>query len=458
MCSSEDTPELIRGLGRQEWAGILDKLADIGLLRKTKGGDYVAHPTLPWFFNNSLRLTFADHLIWLERTFTAVYKQASLEFNELFNINTRLAMSVLRSEEENLLYALRLALRHRCWDGAEGLLYGLNRLFTTQYRWAEWEQIIGSLESRIAGASARALARQKNLRRAIQGYKAQIFRYFGDVRSARVIDTELLEDYAPDDHNLATALYNIGESAHREGNQEEAKRHYLQCLAIERRINDKLNQARTRNSLGAVAQAQSQWTEAEHWYVQSLPLKEELGDEKGRVRTLNNIGTLAEGEGKLTEASLWYLQSLDIVRDMDDRPEECQILQNLGALAGEQEQWQEAERWLRQGLAIAENIHDDRTKAFIFHNLGNVALAQEAIDEAERWYRQSLAIRECIGDEHGKAETLFQLALIAEIRGNREEAVRLCQQAESIFKRFNDQYALEKVRQFLQRIQSGVQS
>ena len=73
MSAADNAPELLRGLGHDDWRRMLDTAAEVGLLRREGEGYYTVHPALPWFFHDLLRGAFPDHLDALERTFAAVY-------------------------------------------------------------------------------------------------------------------------------------------------------------------------------------------------------------------------------------------------------------------------------------------------------------------------------------------------------------------------------------------------
>src|SRR5205085_10399391 len=96
---ADGAPDVIKGLGRAEWIQILDKAAEVGLLRRLDEGYYTVHPALPWFFHDLLRESFPAHLEWLEKTFAAVYGVYGNHLSNLFETEAEFAMSLLRAEE-----------------------------------------------------------------------------------------------------------------------------------------------------------------------------------------------------------------------------------------------------------------------------------------------------------------------------------------------------------------------
>src|SRR5947207_14139325 len=73
MSAADNAPELLRGLGRDDWRRMLDTAAAVGLLRRVEEGYYTVHPALPWFFHDLVREAFPDRLDTLERIFSEAY-------------------------------------------------------------------------------------------------------------------------------------------------------------------------------------------------------------------------------------------------------------------------------------------------------------------------------------------------------------------------------------------------
>jgi tetratricopeptide (TPR) repeat protein len=415
ICEVEGAPELLAGLGPDEWLGRLDKATEVGLLRGVGQGYYTVHPALPWFFHDLLRETFPDRVAWFEGAFSGVYASYGGYLDGLFKTNTQLAMNLLGAEENNLVYALRLARQREGWDDVSGILFGIRNLYTTQDRWVEWERLVAGVEAEITDGRGEPLPGRESLWRGILGFQAEIADYVRDFEKAQGIYLRLKEHYegAGDDHNVAVALHQLGRIAEERRQFDEAERWYRQSLEIEERIGDEHGQAKALHQLGMIAEERRQFDEAERWYRQSLEIKERLGNEHGQASTLHQLGMIAQ----------------------------------------ERRQFDEAERWYRQSLEIVERIGDEHGQAITLHQLGSIAQERRQFDEAERWYRQSLEIVERLGNEHGQAITLHQLGRIAQEQGNIEQAVELYKQSELLFIRLNDPYSLEVVRKSLNRVQ-----
>ena len=418
MCQRiEGAPELIRGLGVDDWARMLDAAAEIGLLRRHGVGHYTMHPALPWFFHDVLREALAEHVEWLERAFARAVGSLGSLLDDEFHKNPQNAMTGLRLEEGNLLHALRLARRHEEWEAAQTALYGINRLWTTQGRWTEWERLIADLEAEVTDDDGEPLPGREALWRALLGHRSRIASYRRDFDAEESIHVRLKGHYESvgDERNLAVALHQLGRIAQERRHFDAAERRYRQSLEIKERIGNEHGQAISLHQLGMIAEERRRFDDAQRWYRESLEIEERIGDEYGQAGTLHQLGRVAE----------------------------------------ERRRFADAERWYRKSLEIRERIGDEHGQASTLHQLGIIAQERRRFADAERWYRQSLEIEERIGNEHGQAGSLHQLGMVAEERGDAAGALRLYRQAEAIFVRMDDPHNLGIARESIARV-SGV--
>jgi tetratricopeptide (TPR) repeat protein len=382
ISAADNAPELLRGLGRDDWWRMLDTAAEVGLLRRVAEGYYTVHPALPWFFHDLLREAFPDHLDALERTFSAVNGSYGQQLSRMFQTNAEGAMTLLRAEEGNLMHALRLARQHACWDDVEAILYGLQQLLMTQGRWVEWERLITDVEAEATDTGGEPLTGREQLWRALLGHRSDIAHYHRDFDTEEMIHHRLKDHYerAGDDRNHAVALHQLGTIAQERRQWEEAERWYRQSLAIEERLGNEHGQAFSLHNLGIIAQERRQWEEAERWYRQSLAIKERLGDEHGQAQTLHQLGRLAQ----------------------------------------ERRQWEEAERWYRQSLAIEERLGNEHGQAQTLHQLGRLAQERGNVAEAVQFYERAETLFARLNDPHNLGVVRRSLQRVRGSSHNRE--------------------------------------
>lgn len=454
ISGQDGAPQPLAGLEREAWIEVLDSAADAGLLQRVGDGKYSVHPALPYFFQRLFREVFSDAAGWPERAYTAAYAAYGAWLTRAFARNAEGAMALMRTEEANLLNALRIARRCARWDEVDGALYGLHRLFTTQGRWEEWERLLDAVAPEVTDDEGVPVVGAEYLWRALLARRSDLLLYRHDYAGAEAIYRRLMEhcEATGDDGNASVSAHQLGVIAQERREFDEAERWYRRGLAIDERIGDEHGQAISLLQLGMIAQERRKFDEAEQRYRQSLAIRERIGDEQGQASTLHQLGTIAHQHRRFDEAERWYRQSLAIKERIGDEHGQAITLHGLGMIAGQRRQFDEAERWYRQGLAIEERIGDEQGQAQTFHQLGIIAHERRAFGEAERWYRQSLAIEERIGNEHGQAQTLHQLGRIAEERGDTGEALAFYERAAAIFTRLDDPHSLGVVRASMERV------
>src|SRR5262249_50319626 len=150
--------------------------------------------------------------------------------------------------------------QHACWDDVAEVLYGLERLLTTQDRWMEWDRLITDVEAEAMDTSGEPLMGREQLWMALLGHRQEIASFRHD------FDTQ------------ETILHRLKDHCERVG--------------------DDRNHAVSLHQLGILAQERRQWEEAERWYRQSLAIKKRLGDEHGQASTLHQLGMLAQEQGQ----------------------------------------------------------------------------------------------------------------------------------------------------------------
>lgn len=89
------------------------------------------------------------------------------------------------------------------------------------------------------------------------------------------------------------------------------------------------------HELGLTAQRREQLDEADHWYRKSLAIKEELDDRPGMAEGYHQLGITSYERGRLDEAGDWYRKSLAISEEFRNRPYMAANYAQMGLLADE---------------------------------------------------------------------------------------------------------------------------
>jgi tetratricopeptide (TPR) repeat protein len=439
----DNPPDFIRGLSSEDWIEILNLASEAGLLRVWDNKLFSIHPALPWFFHELMQDVFHGYMDWFENAFiTAIGRYAYFLYKQ-FDRKSSIANILLSFEEQNLHYAMRLAINKNDWDNIQNILYGFERLLTVQDRWTEWDRIISQLEIYILDKDCIPIQGCESLHRSILGCRSTIYHFNRKFEKETDCLLLLKQHYKKnnDKRNLSECLRRLGSIAQEKREWEEAERCYHQSLDIEEHFGNKQGQARTLHQLGIIAQLRHQWEKAERYYRQSLDINEQIGNEKDQVSTLHQLGTIAQGRRQWGEAESWYRKGLEIEKRIGNKRGQAIILKSLGIIAQERHQWDEAERCYRKSLIIDEFIGDEHGQIITLHLLGMIAQARRQWEEAESWYYQSLDISRRIGDEQDQANTLHNLGMIAQKRHQWEKAEQWYRKSLEIKKHIRDEHA-----------------
>src|SRR5262249_542895 len=114
----------VRGLTREVADSLLDRAAEIGLLRAHGRGYHSIHPALPWYFPVLFEQDYPIERMEADKSNATNAKRAFVEaictlgivYSRRYEIEEHpVVVSMLRAEEHNLLHARELARRHGWW-------------------------------------------------------------------------------------------------------------------------------------------------------------------------------------------------------------------------------------------------------------------------------------------------------------------------------------------------------
>jgi predicted ATPase/class 3 adenylate cyclase len=223
----------------------------------------------------------------------------------------------------------------------------------------------------------------------------------------------------------AKALNGAGNLSQRQGDYDEAKRHYLESLAIRQELGDQSGIAAAYNNLASIAYRQGDYDRARALYQESLAIKRQVGDKRSIAATLNNLGILSYQTGNYGEARRLYEESLVIRRQLGDRQGASVSLEGLGNIAFEEGDYRMACAYLEECLAIRTDLNDRQGIAHVLQDLGELAFAEGDLDQARVRWQESLRTKQELDDKQGIAAALEGFARLESARQRYDWALRL---------------------------------
>jgi len=205
----------------------------------------------------------------------------------------------------------------------------------------------------------------------------------------------------------------------------EAERLYLECLTVQRALDDKQGIAVALNNLGVVAVETGAHERATGYFEESLELKRQIGDTRGVAVGLLNLGDLARKAGDHARALALFEESHALFTTIGDRRGAALSLSNQGEAWRTASDLARAEARSRQALAIFREINDLWGMTQALNNLGAVALSQGDDTHAQAHYSESLMLYQRASNQVGVVEAIEGIAALSMRRGDAQRAVRL---------------------------------
>ena len=452
--------EEVRGIGRDAWTALLDRAAEVGLLRAHNGGYYIVHPALPWFLRELFERHYprgtddsdnAAHRV--ERAWVEVMCDLGNYYHAQFERGNRNVIQALEAEEENLLHGWRLARRNGWWRFVVSAMQGLRILYEFIGRRREWARLVeavlpdfvdpetdGPLPDRedvwslVTAYRVRLAMESREREQAERLQKANVDRLRRQAKPFLSKPSHLLEDVERNTvRTLAASLHELGEiqCARREGSCIANFEEVLRLLVP---IGEQAAAATCAFSLGHAYKDLPSLRDldtAERWYRKSLGLWSE-SDRLARGRCAGALGSLAyerfkharaaaRPEAELREhikaALVLYHQALDLIpaNAVNDLTVTHNALGVLDAMGG---QLDRALIHFRQAIALQETADDRFSAAQTRRNVAIFMLGAGRLNDALDYAHGALKSFEHYGDRAAPqlAETRKLIAQIEQDR------------------------------------------
>jgi tetratricopeptide (TPR) repeat protein len=431
----------VQGETDADFATLLDRAREVGLLTDLGGLYYSIHPALPWY----LRQLFEQYYPHVPGTFRSAWHvdraahvplpppspaesalRAWVEaMGELGNYYTeqyvggnRGVIGPLAREEANLLHARRAARRNGWWNPVIATMQGLKQLYQYQGRTAEWARLVAEITADYCTPDDAPIPGREADYTLVMGYRVNLAQYTDrDLPAAARLQEKrvawnrgqaapslALPPAAALDADQRNRIRTLGVSVEilghilRDQNDRNCVVRFEEAIACHRRTGDTATEAITHFNLGhayLTLPAIRDLDAAEATYQRSLELMHP-NDSVKRAVGFQQIGMVhherfreARGRGAPDETALRHAQA--------------------------------AEQHYRQALALCPPSAIANLGPM--HNqLGNLYDDVGQTELAREHYEKRVQLAEQTGDRYGAGQTRYNLALMYREAAGREPA------------------------------------
>jgi predicted ATPase/class 3 adenylate cyclase len=226
-----------------------------------------------------------------------------------------------------------------------------------------------------------------------------------------------------------------GNLAWAQGDNEEARRHYEESLALYRELDDRDGISACLNNLANIASEAGDYALARRQYEESLALYAEMGSKTGVATAVGNLAHLACKQGDFALSRRYAEQALTLAREMghEGEPYVAWMLLQLGRLARAEDDDAQAQALLEESEALCREADFAQILAQALTERGRLAIQQGDPARARECLRESLTILREIEAKLEIAIALTAAASLATAQSHVEQAVRLFGAAEALF-------------------------
>ena len=162
------------------------------------------------------------------------------------------------------------------------------------------------------------------------------------------------------------------------------------CAEAWNRIGNKYEAASALRLRGLIAARRQDDDEAKRFYLDAIAIWRSLNQDNVVANSLLDLGDIAFKRDD-DAAEQYYHEALEIYQKQNNRPYRPTVFNKLGFLALERHQWSEAREWLQEALALAREIGRVESLAFAQMGLAKVWEAEGRVDLALPLAQESLA-------------------------------------------------------------------
>jgi tetratricopeptide (TPR) repeat protein/transcriptional regulator with XRE-family HTH domain len=427
--TQETVPARFAGVSHEEWTGVLDAAARLGLLTRFEGIMYRIHPAMPgylaamWLAEDPRG--YAQEREASELALCAASATMSRYLTQQIESgNAGRAMAVLGRQRRTLSAMLGYALNMHAWSHVEHIVKALDKYWDARgftgeaAAWADRiMDAIGDFSQTRTETNGGSLWVYMTIRQADRLDSA------GQGDEARQMYRSVLAYLEDQPETMWTRVITaiiyrqLGSAA----NDDEADEWTHRSLAINEELGYQRGIAETYHQQALIALSRRQLDMAGEWCRKALAIEMELGDRPAIAGTYYTLGRISYEAGECDEADRWYIKSLAVFEQLGDRPSMARAYHELGMTAQYRGLLDMADEWYRNALMIDEELDNRREMASTYHQLGMAAQYRGLLDMADEWYRKALTVKRDLGDA-AIASTYHMLGTTAQLRDRPQEA------------------------------------
>ncbi|MFL5764216.1 MAG: tetratricopeptide repeat protein [Bacteroidia bacterium] len=207
----------------------------------------------------------------------------------------------------------------------------------------------------------------------------------------------------------ATGFNNLGYSETTKGNLGAALDLYGKSLALEKQINNTIDEAFILNNIADIYETQGNIPLALKYYQESLKMHEQAKNLRGISQAYNNLGFIYSTQGDLDKALDYYQKSYKIKKELNDKAGMSISLGNIGFMYNQRKMPYQAMSYFMLALKLAQEINDKERMELEYSNIGDVLHVQGNNEEALKNYMTGLQLCRDIDDAEGIAHYLCNI-------------------------------------------------
>ena len=226
-------------------------------------------------------------------------------------------------------------------------------------------------------------------------------------------------------HTYAKALFVAGSIETHLCENEDARCHFKNSLALFEGEEDHVGMAHCFIKLGRLCRLERDWAAARSFYARSLEICAELGDKHGIAEARHGLARVASSEGNFHKSREIHEKNLPLRRELGDQLRLTKTLTSLGSLALEDHQPQLARSFFQEALEIFEATDYKVGIATTLNLFGELARYEEDFWLAADYYEKSMVMQHQLCNKLGMNDSKMNLGRTMLRLGDHRQAEQL---------------------------------